>query len=437
MFKKFLLIYLCAPFPAQAETSWTLADAIESAKKNSEAISQAETAESIANVENSIAKTTDDPRIEIVTIARTSQNYRTAAQNSRDQTSRSISYGAQIAYDIYDFGRSKTEKEVAKKKLTASQLKHEEAIDSITWQVARAYIATQNKQAIARLIKNQLQLTIDKFNILKARYQQGLRSKNDLISAELDISKNQLALHQAETELFLAKQNLVYIVTPNNSGNEAFINDLIVPEKVPHRQPDIWQSALKYLKNSNETYNEKKLTEEISILEDEKTALKASLSPKITASLGLSYSNWNNFDVKKIQPGAYGQVSFNWEIPWNGIYRLENESINLKRKILESKLITIKDERKNIEKKTSIIVQQATQQYKLLSNQTTLAKNQQKLIYDAYITGQASALELSAAESTLINSTIDLIKLDNTVMEAILSLAEFLNIRDLDFILIL
>jgi outer membrane protein TolC len=196
------------------------------------------------------------------------------------------------------------------------------------------------------------------------------------------------------------------------------------------KAPSAWDGMLAALAKQAASAAERRLAAESDALAAEVAAIDAKTKPTLTATLGAQYGSDGSGDFTPMRPSSTGQLALTWELPWNGMSRTETYRVGLRRRDLELQIEAEREARRVRERQALQQLEAAKAQHGLLEAQLALAKKQQKLVNDRYLTGKASAIELSTAEAALLGVHLDRTRLSNAVAESLLILAEARGVRD-------
>ncbi len=342
------------------------------------------------------------------------------------------SYSLQMRYNLLDFGRQNAKTLSATSQLKLQELAREEADEKIFWSVLRAYQDVAASERILEITKEQQSISENRLSEQTKNYRQGLRPESDVVTAEVDVGKAKIARQNAMNEVLLSKQALLQLIDPENANKN--LDFSVARGSVSTGNPETWEALIQSIEKQSAS-----LTTSIKIISASRDALKAdedaidaSTKPVIGALIAGEYSGEG--DWSPMRPSASGQIQITWDVPWNGMSRLNRQSLILDRQDLDYKENDLKRSLEQREVLARTLVSQTKALYSSMQNQAELVAKQFKLVQNRYKLGQASALDLSAAENALVSMKLDQIKLSSNVVIAITNLAEARGVRSIEIL---
>lgn len=292
---------------------------------------------------------------------------------------------------------TKTDIQLAQEKARASRL------DLIN-QVTKAYYLLMLTQDSYEVLQKSYELAEENFNVVNSRYEQGLVSEYDKISAEVQMRNVKPSVVSAENGVRLAKLQLKVLM-----GITEDI-DLIVKEKLNNYETIVFTNQLdnenKGLEN-NSTMRQFDLN--ANLLKKNVGLAWSNFMPTLGVALTGQYqsmynNNWNVFNYSWI---GSSQLTFSLSIP---IFRASNftklKTARLQRTQLE--LNRIDTERKLNMQVTSYKNNMAASSEQVLSNKEAVNQANKALSISKkrYEVGKGTVLELNSSQVSLTQSEL-------------------------------
>lgn len=292
---------------------------------------------------------------------------------------------------------TKTDIQLAQEKARASRL------DLIN-QVTKAYYLLMLTQDSYEVLQKSYELAEENFNVVNSRYEQGLVSEYDKISAEVQMRNVKPSVVSAENGVRLAKLQLKVLM-----GITEDI-DLIVKEKLNNYETLVFTNQLdnenKGLEN-NSTMRQFDLN--ANLLKKNVGLAWSNFMPTLGVALTGQYqsmynNNWNVFNYSWI---GSSQLTFSLSIP---IFRASNftklKTARLQRTQLE--LNRIDTERKLNMQVTSYKNNMAASSEQVLSNKEAVNQANKALSISKkrYEVGKGTVLELNSSQVSLTQSEL-------------------------------
>ena len=342
------------------------------------------------------------------------------------------SYGIQMRYNLVDFGRQNAKLLSATSQMKLQELAKEEADEKIFWSVLRAYQDVAARERILEITKEQQSISENRLSEQTKNYKQGLRPESDVVTAEVDVGKAKIAHQNAMNEVLLAKRALLQLIDPENANK--VLDFSVTKGSVSTGNPDSWEAAIQNIEKQSTslTTSQKIISASRAALKADEDAIKASTKPTIGAVIAGEYSGEG--DWSPMRPSANGQIQLTWDVPWNGMSRLNRQSLILETQELDYRETDLKRSLEQREVLARTLVSQTKVLYSSMQNQAELVAKQFKLVQNRYKLGQASALDLSAAENALVSMKLDQVRLSSSVATAITALAEARGVRSLEIL---
>ena len=342
------------------------------------------------------------------------------------------SYGLQMRYNLIDFGRQNAKELTALSQLKLQDLAKEEADEKIFWSVIRAYQDISKNERILEISREQKTISENRLSEQNKNYRQGLRSESDVITAEVDVGKAKIALQNSLNHVVLAKQTLAQLINSENPNSN--LDFSVTKGNVTAASPTYWDSLIKEIeqKSPQATTSQKIILASRDALIADENAIDASTKPVLGTLLAAEYSG--DGDWSPLRPAASGQIQLTWDIPWNGMTRLSRQSLAIDKQDLDLREKNIQQSMQQSEIYARTLISQTKILHEAMQGQAKLVSRQFQLVQNRYQVGQASALDLSAAENALVILKLDQVRLSSNIAGAIIALAEARGVRALDIL---
>jgi outer membrane protein TolC len=400
------------------------------AEKTSLEIRRAENAARLAKMEITIQEKKDDLRVgtNIGATIRYSPSQKSVLTNRKsDQSTMDESYALQASQTIFDFGKSASEIKKYEAEAWVKQIAQAEAAETLAFKVARAYTRVLSAQAIFQLAHRQMENAAGKFEQVRHNYSKGLRPEYDVVRAESDLGRYRIAVQKSQDELAIATQNLRFFFSQDETAEPIKVSDSFRLSGSVFKSKDRWlRLAQQFSKKSKPTSillkESQRATNSI-----EMSAIDAKILPNV--SLSASAASTRSTSISKMENNDYsaaytGVLSVSWEIPWNQAFRDEKMRVSLRDfdlKILEEQDLKYRREKAQ---SAAIRIEALAAQSILIEKQQTLVSRYLSIVKQKYETGKASATELSIAEDESLAIATDAVRIQTSLSEALLDLAE-------------
>jgi len=179
---------------------------------------------------------------------------KTDAGRTKD-SSNSFSMGLSAAYDIDLWGRLNAATQARESAFRASQFDLSATQQLVSQKVAVAWISLKMNQAQLQLLKQQLETSIDRLELLKERQRKGLASRVDILQQQQQVAASESTLPPVKENVELQKHQIAVLLGLASSQAPAFTNDLLpelpqlpeigIPSQLLEKRPDIqsaWQT---------------------------------------------------------------------------------------------------------------------------------------------------------------------------------------------------
>lgn len=378
----------------------------------------------IARADRDILTYENDPRGNLSASIGGSRPKRTGPQaqsGPRDQV-----YNATISMPIYDFGRHSARFEAANFTVEAKALAKEEVEEALKFSVARAYATVLAVERLKKVIKEQVEVSRSRLDIVGTNYRKGLRPESDVLAAEVDLGKANLALQRAKDDVRSARATLALL-----AGLSTDMVEAPLPEKrALDGNSERWADLFSHLP-AGKSVAERRLEKEREALQADQSLIDASQRPTLAGSLSAQRSGaWG----QETQELYTGQMQLSWDVPWNGMHRDELRRLGLRRQDNELQVNFIRKVKSDKEAMAKVAFKAAEEQYVASKQQESLLAKQRELVRRRYETGKATALEVSSSEADLLSARLDLVRLLNAMTIAALDTAEARSVADVSVV---
>lgn len=409
-----------APAQAQDGAGLSFKEALAKAREHAIDLRVAKSKAEAAQLSKALAEYENDPTVEISATA--GANYREvpsgAAAANAENVTRQQSYGLSIGVPLYDFGRHDARREVVDSNARLAALDAEVAEESLRLAVARAYLDVWTATRTVAVTEQQLQVAQSKLSTQTRNYKMGLRPESDVVTAEVDLGRADITRLSA-TDTLIATQARLADLTGDGASK--------VPASTPPQVANLTHTVDGW-GAGKPTASERRQAVEGDALNAELNGLRAKRRPSLAAVVSAEEAG----TLSPLRTTASAQVRLSWDIPWSGMGRAEEDILSQRRQTLE--LATSGTQRDKTQA-TRLARDSLNANVRLagaLDNQLKLAERQMKLVQSRYEAGQASALEVSTAENTLLTIRLDQIRAGDAAVRAALNIAEAQGVSDLE-----
>jgi hypothetical protein len=232
--------------------------------------------------------------------------------------------------------------------------------------------------------------------------------------------------------VLLSKQDLAQLISPDSST--VSLDFSVVRGKVSASSSTSWDELIKDIESraTEVTISQKIISANRDALKAEEDAIDSSNKPFVGAVVSAEYSGEGEWSP--LRPAASGQLQLTWDVPWNGMTRLSRQSLAINRQDLEFREKDLQQTLQQSETYARTLIAQTKTLHTAMDAQAKLVNKQFQLVQNRYKLGQASALDLSAAENALVNMKLDQIRLSSNVAGAIIALAKARGVRSLEIL---
>lgn len=399
----------------------TFAKAFDLARQHDVSMRAATAATASAQSAKQIVDDADDPSISLESAWGRSYRDKTASQTragTADQLSSTQKYGVSAAMPVYDFGRQSAKEKVAERATDLAKLAESEAVESLRWSVANAYLATLIAHRAAVVVEDQVRVAKAKADSQTRNYKQGLRPESDIVQAEVDLGRTEIARAKATDATVQAELSLGSLI-----GTEA----PRLPSG-PVLTPEATAAIVEGWKAPPQSLIEQRHELTRQSLEAELAGVRADRRPRLDAVVAAERSGtWTPLGTT-----ASGQLRLTWDVPWNGAGREREQIVALKTQTLLLDVEATTQSVRDAVRLSTMSLTSSVRLAKALQRQKSLSERQLKLVQSRYEAGKASALEVSTAEGTLLAVNLDLIDASEAATQAALTLAKAQGVKDVE-----
>lgn len=338
------------------------------------------------------------------------------------------SYGVTAQYNVYDFGRLDARLEQAKAVEDIALLGRQEINEALSWRLAWAYLDLLASIHLRDVSRTNFTASQARLESVRKDYRMGLRSERDFVAAQADLGSFKLSIQAAESSVRRAVKALALItglqLGMDGSGAEPGLDG--APELLA-RTPAAWRSLISRWDGMRLSRSQIRRAAEKSALATEEKLIEASNRPTLDLQLRAEEAgNWG----EKLEELYTGQIQLNWDLPWTGRARDQHQLISLRRQSIEfDEAIELK-QRSDAEQAGLQDFELALERWQAVGDQETLREKQHRLVREGYAGGTASAFEVSTSELDLGNMRMEKIRTLNSLIAAVLVIAEARRIDD-------
>ncbi len=349
-------------------------------------------------------------------------NLTAAESRNEDKSARRFSLSA--SQMIYDFGRTSALSKQASLTAESSSFRYEKAKSEVTYQVAVLFSKLMLQRELLAILSEQQKFAQKKVYSQKENYRKGLRPEGDLLAAEVEQGRVEIALLKAKAEEEDIRAELGRL-----SGIDGDRLKELSSLKIQDNAGLKWAGVVQIWaghanKNFTAAYLDKEY--EASLSEEEKIRAESRPNLDLNVTFERAQSESNPFKNR-----VMGEVRFSWEIPYFGQHRDRIRKIQVKTEGVKKEqnefLLKLGDDIKT--SKEYFASQQA--QWAALQQQKKRVDRQLVLIKARYESGKASTLELSNAQSEALNLELELAKTTFQLLNTVLEIARLFEVQDL------
>ena len=334
-------------------------------------------------------------------------------------------YEAQLTANLYDFGRHSTHMDQASYAEQVSKLTQAEIIEALRFQIARAFAGVLAAERSLKVTAEQVQLEVAKLSQVRADYERGLRPESDVVSAELTLGRAKLAESLASSNTKNARLKLAVTISDDH---QYFSNAPISAHLLAIPQSETLEQILSKWREFYPSASEIRSEMQLKALIAEEELISANQRPQLQGGLGVVQSGaWGSYQ----QPYYNAFVGLSWDVPWNELARDERLRIGQKRLDLEIQTKEVLKTKSDLDHLAREQFVTAKIQARQLKDQLQRAMRLQDLVYKRYITGKASALEVSAAAGEVLGQKLALLDQLNIMLLSVIDVAEARAERDI------
>jgi outer membrane protein len=282
--------------------------------------------------------------------------------------------------------------------------------DRITSDINRLFVQTILNAQILKIRKENYELGLKELERVKARYEAGVISVNFIYSQEADLGNRELEVVQAESNLRIAKSNLL-IVMGLNPETEADFSSSGLPENVSSDdmknfriQIGNFESAVSLaFKNRKDI---QALQSSLKSTEYQVSMASSSYYPSLTASGGWA---WSNYYVKDFSKLGTSFVGLNLQIPIFENFRTNTnvEMARLQQYQSEINLYNAEQSLRQSLRTAMLTLQTAEKQLEITEKSLVSAQKNYEFSNERYKVGTASVTDYFVANNMLVTTQIN------------------------------
>ena len=323
---------------------------------------------------------------------------------------------------LYDFNRLEASLQAISKQEEALQLA-QEANELAYFEKASALLFQIKK---AKMLQEALQPTLEiaqkREKSIGALFAAGQRAAGDVYSAESAVLRAQLQIQKAQQDW----QKAVQVASAETEVAEqdfAAVPALSMPPKDLQSVFERTGTSLSNTAKDGEprTSYEKIKLRELSVrmgaIDFELEGLSRDNYPVISAEAG---STWEGA-VSPLKGDVFGSLVLNWVPPWLGKGEQQKTSLLLEKQKLSLQMDSVRKETTAELAQAVPLSKQYIRQWDLLNKQRAVLEKMEALVQDRYNAGRATILEISTAESELLNNTIERSRLAGDISQSLLT----------------
>ncbi len=276
---------------------------------------------------------------------------------------------------IYDFGKTSSYIRMYKFNKIVAQLQYEDTMHDVSFAIQSSYYGVLASKAYVDVEKANVQINLRDYNRTKAFFEEGIRSKVDIVNSEYNLAQARISLLEAETDYqtsWVTLNNNMSALNPpeytientetfnlpdnyyptsflTNNDTEKFSTDANIDvafkstvEKTDvigsykfEKCPYTFEEAIQYAYEHRHDLRALKATKKA--MEEELKYIKRQYYPSLTGQLGYSFSNNKNYSNNNYSIGVNLNTSFN-------IKQIKHEIDNAKLQVdyVDSEINTLK-----------------------------------------------------------------------------------------------
>jgi outer membrane protein TolC len=342
-----------------------------------------------------------------------------AGSAARDQV-----YELSLSKTLYDFGRHAARIEQSKSARDVKNLAREEVTEALRYRVARAFAEIAAAERQIAVAADEVDISGAKLKQQQTNYRRGLRPESDVVTAEADVGRAQLGLIRAQDAARTARLSLARLM-----GVESGPVAGALPAKATALQePSVWRGLVGRWADFAKTAAATRREREVQALSADEELISATKRPVLSGSVNAQHAaSWDDGFGK---PQYTGQVELSWDVPWSGMSRDELRRVAIERQDLGLQDASETRARSDQDALGRAALDASAAQWDALVKQRQLAERQLKLVQRRYESGNATATEVSTAESQLVDVRSSQAQLAASMVDAVIDVAEARGVKD-------
>ena len=314
---------------------------------------------------------------------------------------KNLSADLSLTYQIIDFGRQSARSDEKKDAIEAQASKMEEIKQQLIWDLGRFYSQAIVAVKYFAVTKKQLEVAQFKEKETQRQFRSGIRPELDVVAAQVERGKAEVKLQKAEDRKAAAMRQLCLLT---HLGKEescqaavqyelpSSLAEVTVPEKVINIA-SAWPFSASVAEKTRDIQRQQ--------LDASRKEIDAEQWPTVNTSLVLLHTTGTR-DAHKGTNQTFATLGIDWDIPWRGMNRIENEKISQQLAINDFSAQLELSHRRAKEQVALNDLKNFQREWDLLNTQKRLLELERSLIKKKYDNGKATVLELNQAESELI-----------------------------------
>ncbi|MCX8031583.1 MAG: TolC family protein [Thermodesulfovibrionales bacterium] len=336
----------------------------------------------------------------------------------------SRSYGLSLSYLLFDAGKRKANKEIARLNLQVDSEELNKTLIDLKFQVKNAFYTTLAFKETVAQRKIQLQDAQKDYEVADGRYKLGVAKLIDVLQASVRLEQAKFSLLQAEGDYNKAKLELNSIIgLPINDIRElkgSLETNLKLPE------------VTKLVKTALQRPEIKQAESLIKISDKKKSLILSEFFPSISASASYTKTD-RGLQTFTIKEDKMIGISATWNLFELGKF-FRKESAEIEKDISTEKLNEIKRVIQLETYRSYEDYQTAINKLNVAYRQLDFAEHNYKQAFGEYKVGKGDILTLVQAESALANAREQLINSKLSVIMAKSTLEKIVGIDKLELL---
>jgi outer membrane protein TolC len=351
------------------------------------------------------------------------------------------------ARELHDFGRKSAVRSEIEARAKLLPFDRRIAQERVRWRAAAllldARVAATEAQAVVALSEN----ASARLATFEREYRRGLRSEADKTRAEADQLRAVALLERAREALRTRMVRLAAEIGAEPPLDAAQAVSLI-GGPLPTRSVEAWKVLFASVRATSDAVRKaaqdaapnagpsasgaptlggdatalalERLALEKAVIDQRAAALDGRTAPRLTGEIGAQLPG----ELLPLRSNVFAQVTFLWEIPWNGLNALEREGLARERSLLDLEADEIRRDAATRVRATAPVTDAHLRRLEVLERQRSTLDRLRELVRRRYASGRATALELSSVEDDLLSNASDVASLQGDIHAALLTDAE-------------